>query len=618
MNANLGIESDSLSLPSPSASEELAKPSLYQAILQGFIAPPAAVIFFFCINSLCMGLLGYWRAAGVALVMVASADLVAQLLFRRWSQAQVDPSSQWPMTRLGLLVFIRNAIAIAGLLYVALDDPAPAATGTLFVMIMASIVITITQACFSARVLAMAIAPQLAALLATLLVKYGVTHGSSALLLFACLALVLWMVAVGAEKARDRFIAAQAEKDDMIRTLEAARDAAQRGEQAKATFLATMSHEIRTPMNGVLGMAQILKGSRLDRAQAAQVDTLIQSGEFLMAILNDILDLSKIEAGQMEAAPEVSDLPALLRHLAAFWTPRATDKGVAFVVEAAPDLPRHVMLDPVRIRQILFNLVGNALKFTPQGEVKVTAASRPLEDGRAEIHVAVSDTGVGIAPEALPTLFNRFSQVDDSTARKFGGTGLGLAICKQLAELMEGRIWVESEPGMGSTFHVILPLAALDAPAEAAAAQVAGTAGPHALSGETLTVLAVDDNPVNLSVVSHLLKAIGLEVSTASGGREALALLGRRAFDLVLMDIQMPDMTGPEVVEQMQGAPGPNRATPVIALTADAMTGGRDRYRVQGFAGYVTKPIQPDALLAAISAATSGAAPEAHASTAAA
>ena len=603
MDASPTTVSDSLSLPSASASEDLAKPSLYQAILRGFIAHPAAIAFFLLINSLCMGLLGYWRAAGIVLVVLAGVDFAAQSLYRRWSATAIDESSRWPMTRLGILVFLRNAVAMAGPLYVALVDPAPAATATLFILVTASIVVTVTQACFSARVLAMAIAPQMAALLVTLLAKYGAAQGSSAILLFGCLALVLWMVAVGAEKARDAFIAAQAEKDEMICTLEAARDAAQRGEQAKATFLATMSHEIRTPMNGVLGMAQILKGSRLNHAQAGQVDTLIQSGEFLMAILNDILDLSKIEAGQMEASPEASDLPALLQHLAAFWTPRATDKGVAFVVEAAPDLPRYVMLDPVRVRQILFNLVGNALKFTPQGEVKVTARSRPLDDGRSEIHVAVSDTGVGIAPEALPALFNRFSQVDDSNARKFGGTGLGLAISKQLTELMDGRIWVESRPGEGSTFHLVLPLAAVDAAAEAA--PVPETAVAHAVGIETLSVLAVDDNPVNLSVVSHLLKAIGLEVATASGGREALSLLAERAFDLVLMDIQMPGMTGPDVVELMQAAPGPNRATPVIALTADAMTGGQDRYRTQGFAGYVTKPIQPDALLAAISAATS-------------
>jgi signal transduction histidine kinase/CheY-like chemotaxis protein len=607
MDASSRSASAGLSLPSVSATEELAKPSLYQAILQGFIAHPAAAIFFLCINSLCIGLLGYWRVAGVALVALSGADLGAQWLYRRWIKATIDESSKWPMTRLGLLVFVRNSIAIVGLLYVALVDPAPAATGTLFVMIMASIVVTITQACFSARVLAMAIAPQMAALLVTLLAKYGAAHGSSALLLFACLAVVLWMVAVGAEKARDAFIAAQDEKDAMIRTLEAARDAAQRGEQAKATFLATMSHEIRTPMNGVLGMAQILKNSRLSRAQAAQIDTLIQSGEFLMAILNDILDLSKIEAGQMEASPEASDLPALLRHLAAFWAPRASDKGVAFNVEAAPDLPRHVMLDPVRVRQILFNLVGNALKFTTEGGVKVTACSRPLDDGRAEIHVAVSDTGVGIAPDALPTLFNRFSQVDDSNARKFGGTGLGLAISKQLAEMMDGRIWVESEPGKGSTFHVILPLKAVDAPAEMAPAPPESETTPPIL--EMLSILAVDDNPVNLSVVTHLLQAVGFQVTAASGGREALEALADQRFDLILMDIQMPEMTGPEVLERMRRSAGPNLDTPAIALTADAMSGGADRYRAQGFHGHVTKPIQPAVLLAAISAAMAEAGP---------
>ena len=600
MDASQRTASASLALPSASASEELAKPSLYQAILRGFIAHPAAVALFLCINSLCMGLLGYWRAAGVALVTLAVADALAQGLYRRWNTARIGKSSRWPMTRLGLLVFARNSVAIAGPLYVALVDPAPVATATLFVLIMASLVVTITQACFSARVLAMAIAPQMAALLMTLLAKYGVLHGSSALLLFACLALVLWMVAVGAEKARDSFIAAQAEKDEMIHSLEAARDAAQRGEQAKATFLATMSHEIRTPMNGVLGMAQILKNSPLNAAQADQINTLIQSGEFLMSILNDILDLSKIEAGRMEAAPEASDLHALMRHLAAFWTPRAQEKSVALNMEVAACVPQYAMLDPVRLRQILFNLIGNALKFTERGAITVTVDGAPMDDGRFELHITVADTGVGIAADDLPLLFSRFSQVDDSSARRFGGTGLGLAVSSQLAGLMDGCIRVESELGKGSTFHVVLPLARAEAPA--AKVQIDEDAPDL---GHALSVLAVDDNPVNLSVVTHLLQAVGHRVTTASGGREALTALADQRFDLILMDIQMPEMTGPEVLGQVRRSTGPNLDTPAIALTADAMTGGEDRYRAQGFQGHVTKPIQPAVLLGAISAAMS-------------
>jgi two-component system, sensor histidine kinase len=603
MDAADHIADEGTVIPPRGEPRQFTEHSLYQIILQGFIAEPLAVVVSLAITTLAMALLGHVVAATVQVIVLGGVDLVSQRLYRRWRKV-ADQESQVEVIRLGLLVCTRNAVAIAGLLYVALVDARPVAMDAMLLMTTVSLLVTVTQSCFSSRLFTMATFPQMAALLTVLLSHYAHASGMSVLLLFGVLALVLWLIAVGAEKARDGFIAAQAEKDEMIRSLEAARDAAQAGEQAKATFLATMSHEIRTPMNGVLGMAQVLKNSPLDPAQTDQINTLIQSGEFLMSILNDILDLSKIEAGRMEAAPEASDLHALLRHLAAFWTPRAQEKSVALNIETAANVPQHVMLDPVRVRQILFNLIGNALKFTERGAITVMVDGAPMDDGRFELHVTVADTGVGIAADDLPLLFSRFSQVDDSNARRFGGTGLGLAISSQLAELMDGCIRVESELGKGSTFHVVLPLALAGAPA--AEVEVYEDASDL---GHALSVLAVDDNPVNLSVVTHLLQAVGHRVSTAPGGHEALAALADQRFDLILMDIQMPEMTGPEVLDQVRRCAGPNLDTPAIALTADAMTGGEDRYRAQGFQGHVTKPIQPAVLLAAISAAMAEAGP---------
>jgi two-component system, sensor histidine kinase len=592
---NSATEGDSLT--PGRAPSQFNEDSLYQTVLQGFIAAPSAVIISLAITTLAMALLGHVVAAIVQAVALGCADLISQRLYRRWRKA-AEQTSQVQVTRLGLLVGARNAVGIAGLLYVALVDVRPVVMDAMLLMTTVSLLVTVTQSCFSARIFTMATFPQMAALLTALLSRYSDAPGVSLVLLYGVLGLVLWLIAVGADKARHSLLAAQAEKDEMIRSLEAARDAAQAGEQAKATFLATMSHEIRTPMNGVLGMAQILKNSPLDPTQTDQINTLIQSGQFLMSILNDILDLSKIEAGRMEATPEASDLHALVRHLASFWTPRAQEKSIGLTIEAAPDVPQYLMLDPVRVRQILFNLIGNALKFTERGAITVNVSGAPMDDGRFELHVTVTDTGVGIAADDLPLLFTRFSQVDDSNARRFGGTGLGLAISSQLADLMEGRIWVESELGKGSTFHVVLPLAQA-----AGAAAAIDIPEDGARLDQPLSVLAVDDNPVNLSVVSHLLEAVGHRVTTASGGREALTALADQRFDLILMDIQMPEMTGPEVLGKMRRSAGPNLETPTIALTADAMTGGEDRYRAQGFQGHVTKPIQPAVLLAAISAA---------------
>ena len=420
----------------------------------------------------------------------------------------------------------------------------------------------------------------------------------------------LGLIKLAARRARADLLARQGEKNALIEHLTQARDDARRASLAKSTFLATMSHEIRTPMNGVLGMAQLLQRSDLAPAQRQQVETLIKSGELLMVILNDILDLSKIDAGQMEIAKTPCEVRGLLAEMETFWGPTAAERGIALSLDISSDVPPHVALDARRVRQVLFNLVGNALKFTKEGAVSVTLDVEAPD----QLVFAVSDTGVGIAPEDMPFLFQMFSQADASDVRRFAGAGLGLAICKQLSALMGGEIWVDSNLGLGSTFTLSLPLEIGAAPraADLAAQAIGEDEAP------TLSILAADDNPTNLLVLEQLLGAMGFTVKKAGGGREALEALTSQTFDLVLMDIQMPEMTGIDVLQALRAQPGPNRATPLIAVTADAMTLGAERYHELGFAGYVTKPVQVQSLVSAMMAAVANADDEEHAQAASA
>ena len=409
----------------------------------------------------------------------------------------------------------------------------------------------------------------------------------------------LALIRLAAKRARADLLAKHAETEDLIADLTLARDEARRASLAKSTFLATMSHEIRTPMNGVLGMAQMLQRSDLLPAQRQQVETLIKSGELLMVILNDILDLSKIDAGRMEIAKGPCDVRGLLAEMETFWAPTAEERGLSLSIEVASDVPPHVALDARRIRQVLFNLVGNAIKFTKDGGVSLTLDIEAPD----RLVFAVSDTGVGIAADDMPFLFQMFSQADASDVRRFAGAGLGLAICKQLSSLMGGDVWVDSVEGRGSTFTVSLPLEITRAPQ---AADLAAQAIDHE-DGPTLSILVADDNPTNLLVLEQLLGAMGVTVRKAGGGREALEALTNQTFDLVLMDIQMPEMTGIDVLQALRASPGPNRGTPLIAVTADAMTLGAERYHELGFAGYVTKPVQVQNLVSAMMTAVANA-----------
>lgn len=388
------------------------------------------------------------------------------------------------------------------------------------------------------------------------------------------------------------------------------REALHRAEQAtrlKSEFLANMSHEIRTPLNGVLGMAQVLSHGNLTAAQADQVGVILDSGNTLMVLLNDILDLSKIEAGRMEVANVSGDLRHKLSALFKLHEASAREKGVSLQLFVHPSVPSRLVFDPVRVRQCVGNLISNAIKFTAQGEVLVVVTSELQESGDHKVTIHVSDSGCGIAADKMDRVFESFAQEDGSTTRRFGGTGLGLSITRKLARIMGGDVTAASEPGKGSVFTLTF-IAEHDVPVIADPdSRVVTPVMRKPRSGLTgCRALVVDDNAINRRVARSFLEIHGLVISEASDGAQALEVMASNMFDIVLMDIHMPGLDGVEAFKALRNSGSLNRLTPVIALTADSMHGDREKFLSKGFDGYVSKPIEERTLVTAITQIVSG------------
>jgi signal transduction histidine kinase/ActR/RegA family two-component response regulator len=405
-------------------------------------------------------------------------------------------------------------------------------------------------------------------------------------------------------------------EDDLkgaMRELELARDAANAANVLKTQFLANMSHEIRTPLNGVLAMAEVMALGQLDPVQRDRLDVIRRSGGLLLAVLNDVLDLSKIEAGKLTLFEDDFDVESAVEQARENFEVMARSKGLDFEIVVADEAKGWWRGDADRLRQIVGNLLSNAVKFTPQGSV----AARVGLNASGGLRIVVQDTGVGISPEKLPSLFEKFTQADNSATRRFGGTGLGLAICRELTQMMGGSIDVESREGDGSTFTVELPLSR-GRPAVLDAAEPAQSSD----DGD-LRLLAAEDNPTNQQVLAAVLGSLGIEVHIVPDGKEAVEAWRTGAYDLILMDIQMPVMDGITAASTIREAEKTSgrRRTPIVALTANALSHQVEEYLAVGMDAHVAKPIEIaklyDAISSVLNAAATGSSANAQASSAA-
>jgi signal transduction histidine kinase len=394
--------------------------------------------------------------------------------------------------------------------------------------------------------------------------------------------LVLWVRIRAQRKVQELYLQDQAQKAQ----LRAAHEAAQSAVKAKSEFLANMSHEIRTPMTAMLGMTELLQMTELDSAQRDYADTVARSGNTLLQIVNDILDFSKIEAGQLSIEQVGFDPHELLQDVRDMLEVKARQRGLMLIVDVGAEVPHRLCGDPTRIRQVLVNLVGNAIKFTHDGHVALRVKCEPVERERVLVEFAVEDTGIGIAPEQQSNVFEAFTQADNSTTRRYGGTGLGLAICTQLTRLMGGQISLHSELGRGSTFHVKLPLT-VDMVARSRAPSRRPSLPPASFDGR---ILLVEDNPENRALAITLLQHFGCAVDYATDGAEALAKLQEQRFDLVFMDCHMPNLNGYDATREIRRREPDGQHLTIIALSASVLPEERQKCIDVGMDDYVAKP----------------------------